>query len=398
MFSTYKEVWKIVRNSIQTLQIVAFALSAFIGVFVILFAIYAYLDFKEVVTKDTSIFKEEFVIVSKKVTAMQALTSKATGFTKRDVSEIKKQEFCTAVAQFEPSRFHVLFYSDSKTFPLKTDLFFETVPNKYLSLDEQNWQWEQGQEMIPIILPRDFLTLYNFGFAATQNLPQISEGILKQLVFKVRLRGNGKSQIFSARVADFSDRINTILVPQTFLNWANAEFGYKNQTLPSRIILETENIADSRIFEYVAQNNYEINENSLVNSKLSFYLKLTLTVVVLIGVVITLLAVWLLVFSFHLIIEKNKSKIQNLFYLGYSFNSILLPYNLISIVTNTVIVVFAFVASSVSNTMVVDKLSQFLPIAKISVIVPILSAIFVLSAILLINYTSIRRVLKKTVS
>jgi len=398
MFSTYKEVWKIVKNSIQIMQIIAFSISALIGVFVILFSVYCFLDFKEIVHKDTSIFKEEFVIISKKVSAIQTVTNTQAGFTEREIKKLKEQEFCKEVAVFQPSRHKVHFRSDDPYFPLRTDLFFESVPDKYLSITDEDWKWEDGQEMVPIIIPRNFISLYNFGFAPSQGNAQISESLITKKSFTVRLKGKGKTIELKAKIVDFSDRINTILVPQDFLTWSNAELGYKSTGKPSRLIVETDNIADSRIFEYIASNNFQINEDSLLNSKLSFYLKLTLTIVAIIGLIITLLAVWLLVFSFHLIIEKNKTKIQNLFYIGYSFGSILLPYNLISIGANVIIVILASIAAGVSNGWVVDKLTKFLPIESVSYIIPIFASLAILFGIILINYFSIRRVLKQAIA
>ena len=242
------------------------------------------------------------------------------------------------------------------------------------------------------------MALYNFGFAPSQGLPQLSEDIISKITFNVRVSGNGMRGEFTARIVDFTERINTVLVPESFLLWANERFGYADKGNPSRIILGTKNIADSRIFEYIAQNNYQINDESLRNSKLSFYLKLTVTIVAIIGLVITLLAVWLLIFSFYLIIEKNRTKIQNIWYLGYSFSSIMRPYNLISVVANSVIVIAAFLTSYGVNIYLINFLQQFLPVSQVSGFIPLIAAVCLFCIIVFVNYISIKRVLKSAIS
>lgn len=49
-----------------------------------------------------------------------------------------------------------------------TYLFFESVPDRFLDVDSQAWHYEPGSRDIPIVIPRNYLNLYNFGFARSQ--------------------------------------------------------------------------------------------------------------------------------------------------------------------------------------------------------------------------------------
>ena len=399
MFSIYKEVWKIVRSSISYMQLIAFSLSSLVGLFVIFFAVHCYLDFTHFIQKDSSIFKKEFIIVSKKVSVLQTLTNNQADFSKRDIVKISKQPFFKQVDEFESSQFAIkLFTEGTKIPPIRTDFFFESVPNQYINVDMNEWDWNKGQEMIPIIFPQNFLSLYNYGYAPSQGLPQLSEVLFRNIPLKIRISGNGFFHIYDARVVGFSQRINTILVPESFLQWANKTYGESTQTInPSRLIIECENLADSRIFEFIAKQNYQINDESLLNSKLSFYLKLTLSIVGLIGLLITVLAMWLLIFSFQLIIEKNKIRMQNLYYLGYSFSNIILPYNLISWVLNLFLVTISLFISFYAHGFVLEKLSVLLQIEQQAIVQPVIVAIILCSVIVFLNYISIRKAVKNAV-
>jgi len=242
------------------------------------------------------------------------------------------------------------------------------------------------------------LSLYNYGYAPSQGLPQLSEALFRNIPLKIRISGNGFFHIYDARVVGFSQRINTILVPESFLQWANKTYGESTQIInPSRLIIECENLADSRIFEFIAKQNYQINDESLLNSKLSFYLKLTLSIVGLIGLLITVLAMWLLIFSFQLIIEKNKIRMQNLYYLGYSFSNIILPYNLISWVLNLFLVTISLFISFYAHGFVLKKLSVLLQIEQQAILQPVIVAIILCSVIVFLNYISIRKAVKNAV-
>lgn len=398
MFSIYKEIWKIVRNSISYMQLIAFSLASLVGMFVIFFAIHCYLDFTHFIQKDSAIFKKEFIIVSKKVSPLQTVLNKPAEFSKHEISKISKQPFFKQVNTFKSSDFSVkLFTQGTKIPPIRTDFFFESVPDQYINVPKSEWRWNEGNTMIPIIFPQNFLSLYNYGYAPSQGLPQLSEALFSNIPLKIRIAGNGYFHIYDARIVGFSQRINTILVPESFLLWANNTYSTKVDKKPSRLIIECENLADSRIFEFIAKQNYQINDESLINSKLSFYLKLTLSIVGIIGLIITALSVWLLLFSFQLIIEKNKMRMQNLYYLGYSISDIIKPYNTISWVLNVVLICISLGLSLYAHSFVIQKLSILLQIDSQAIFEPVVISISLCIIIIGLNYYSIKSAVKSAV-
>lgn len=391
MYTTYKEIWKLVRHSLNVLQVVAYTLSACVGLCILFFAVYCYFDYTQYIKKDAALFAKEFVVVSKKVSMLQTITQTHTYFSQREIQEIKKQKFFTAVDAFESSQFTIKLYTDSdKLPPIRTDLFFESVPNQYIQADMIDWHWREGQTFIPIIFPQNFLSLYNYGFAPGQGLPQLSESVFTKIPLKIKITGNGLQQIYDARVVGFSQRINTILVPQTFLLWANKTYAQQKSVGASRLILACDNIANPKIFEYITRKNFQIQDESLVNSKLAFYLKLTLSVVGFIGLLITFLAVWLLIFSFQLILEKNKEKIQNLHYLGFSIREIAAPYMLLSIGITAILALIAGIVSYVVHAQVINVLEVLIEIPNPSIAIAGVITIFTCTLVCVIHVYAIR--------
>ena len=150
-----------------------------------------------------------------------------------------------------------------------TELFFESIPDEFVDVSNSRWQWSKGENEIPIILSRDYLALYNFGFAPSQGLPQFTPNTIGKLSMDVNISGNGLTQNFQGRIIGFSDRINSILVPQSFMNWANENFGETQKPQSSSLILKTNNPYSPELNDYLEQNKYEVSSGRLIGGQLT---------------------------------------------------------------------------------------------------------------------------------
>jgi len=145
--------------------------------------------------------------------------------------------------------------------------------------------------------------------------------------------GKGENQkVYQARIVDFTTKINTILVPENFLEWANQTYAPLKSLAPSRIVVETKSQGDENASTYFEQQNYDINKDELKNNELTYYLKLAFSLVLFIGLIIVFAAIWLMIINFQLMIEKNKHKTKDLFLIGYNINQLARPYLKFSII------------------------------------------------------------------
>lgn len=55
---------------------------------------------------------------------------------------------------------------------LNSELFFESVPDGFVDVPLKDWQYREGSKEVPIILPRTYINMYNFGFAQSHSLPK----------------------------------------------------------------------------------------------------------------------------------------------------------------------------------------------------------------------------------
>jgi ABC-type antimicrobial peptide transport system permease subunit len=209
---------------------------------------------------------------------------------------------------------------------LQTELFFESVPDRVIDIKTSEWQWPKSDSVVPLIIPKDYLNLYNFGFAPGQDLPQISENAIRLLQFKIRIKGNNKSAVYNAFIAGFSSRINSILVPDNFLSYANKEFGEKKQGNPSRLIVVCKDPSNEKLQSYLQENGIETNEELLKSGRLNSVLNIMISIVSLIGFIIIFLAVMNIIQYAQLLIVQSDYEIKTLILLGFSYKSISFYY------------------------------------------------------------------------
>lgn len=213
-------------------------------------------------------------------------------------------------------------------------MFFESVPENFVDVSSEQWHFEPGDKIIPVIIPRDYLNLYNFGYAPSSNMPTLSEGMIEKVGFDLYLSGNGKREVFRGKIVGFSSRLNTILVPESFMRWSNSMLGTGGKPQPSRLILQVTNPADQRIAAYIQEHHYQIAGDKLDSSKVNWMLRLLVTIVMGIGVIICGLAFYVLVLSIFLLLQRNRQAVTNLLSIGYTAQNIALPYQLIVFSTN----------------------------------------------------------------
>ena len=91
-------------------------------------------------------------------------------------------------------------------------MFFESVPDEFVDIKLDKWHFDEATHTIPIIIPRNYLNLYNFGFAQSRSLPKLSEGLMSLIQMDIMMRGNGRVEQYKGNIVGFSNRLNTILV------------------------------------------------------------------------------------------------------------------------------------------------------------------------------------------
>ena len=338
-----KLVWKLLRQHISWPQFVGFFFANLFGMTIVLLGYQLYCDILPIFTANDSFLKADYLVVSKKIGMANALGQQHSGFSKDEIADLQAQPFVKGVGQFTSTAYKAeatMGVSGMKI--LNSELFFESVPDPFVDVSLDNWHYTPGDSLVPVILPRSYIAMYNFGFAQNHSLPKINEGLVGMIDLHIQVQGKGGQGYFKGKVIGFSSKLNTILVPQSFMVWSNNHFSPDSELPPSRLILDVTNPADQRIGTYLEEHNYELEDNNLDAEKTTYFLKLMVTLVMGVGVVISALSFYVLLLSIYLLVQKNTTKLQNLLLIGYSPSRVALPYQMLTLVLNFAVLVASF--------------------------------------------------------
>jgi hypothetical protein len=354
--------WKLQLKTLLPLQIIGYCFTLLIGCSILILSVQIYVDIKPLLQKNTDAFNENATVISKQISVFKSMNKEKIYFTKEEIETIKTQAFIKDVSYFKHATFKVNAYTTRMEDmpPLYTDLFFESIPQTYLDVESEEWHWDELSDFIPIVVPENYLNLYNFGFAESQGLPVISQQTIAQMPFNIRINGNGKTKEFSSKIVGFSTKINSILVPENFLDWANKVYGRDENHKINRLLLTFKDPTDKRILHFFNEQNYQMNEDNLALSKMVYFFKAAMSFIFVIALLIVILSLAFVILSFNLIIQKNKELIVNLYSIGIATKRIGAFYQLVVIACTLLVLFFAFYLSSMVRSLYIQNIQKYI--------------------------------------
>ncbi len=373
-------------------QIAGYAATLLVGVTIVMLSVQLYADIRPVLTQQTDVFRNHAVTLNKTVSTLSNLNRESLYFDDDEIAAIQGQPFVKNVARFRSSSFEAYASIALGQQALRTDLFFESIPEDYIDVRSDQWHWTTDSTFVPIIIPEDYLNLYNFGFAESQALPVISQSAIEQVAFTLRLTGHGRQQTFQGRIVGFSGKINTILVPESFLLWANQEFGEVNGENTSRLLVEFSDASDPRIPTFIEGHGYNIKQDELENSKMVFFFRLAIVFVIVVALIIILLSVAFIIMSLNVIVQKNRDLFANLYNIGYSPRQIARYYQrMVSIITVVDILIAVAVAVAIRG-IYLEELSRIFEIEGDMSPILLSAAMLIVVLVLAYNYIILRTI------
>ncbi|MFI5203773.1 MAG: FtsX-like permease family protein [Flavobacteriales bacterium] len=304
------------------------SIGAILGVLLLCVAVQFYTDITRVLDSNKELLRSDYIPVHKKIGNSVLSSLSAQGFTDEELEEMREQPFSKGVGIIDQGLFKVSgSLTPAEGMPgMYTELFFESLDDKYVDIKPEEWQWEKGSNEVPIILPGAYLEMYNFGMAPSQNLPVLNAKTLTQFRFILNISGRGQQTKMKGRIAGFSNRINSILVPRNFLNWANEIYGYRNQTKIVHVIWEVNDVSDPRIETFLNDHRYDTNEELLSGNRAKSVLNLVLAVFLVLGSVMVFLSLLVFILYNQLLIARKEYNLKVLFALGYTRRKLVMLY------------------------------------------------------------------------
>ena len=390
-------VWKLLRQHISIPQFAGFAFATLFGMLIVLFGFQFYQDVLPVFTQQDSFMKADYLIMSKKIGMGNTISGRTNTFSGSEIDDVSSQKFVKKVGKFTSTEYKVdASMGVNGVNVLNSELFFESVPDGFVDVPLKDWKYEPGSKEVPIILPRTSINMYNFGFAQSHSLPKISDGLVGMIDFEIFIQAGGKKEQFKGKVIGFSSRLNTILVPQAFMDWSNHEFAPEDHSDPTRLIVEVGNPADENISQYLDENGYEVETDKLDAEKTTYFLRMMVTMVMVVGLVISILSFYILMLSIYLLVQKNSSKLENLLLIGYSPANVSKPYQLLTMGLNILVLIVAWVVLFFLRSYYMDFIETLFPdIDEGSMLPAILLGLVLFFIVSVLNIIAIRRKVMK---
>lgn len=324
---------RLLRKNISIAQLAGFVLANFTGLAIVIAGLQFYTDVRSLWEGEDSFVKKDYLVVNKKVKSVGD-AGEATVFSEDEIRDIEKQPWARRAGRFESSDYSVTASMGGGDRALSTYMFFESVPNDFIDVKGAGWRYTPGSRRVPIIISKDYLTLYNFGFASSAGMPQVSESVVGSVPLTLRISGaDGEQDVLLGEIVGFSNRINTILVPQDFMDWSNQRFGSGRKLPPSRLIIDVSSPGDVAITDYLEAHGLE-QAGDKSASKAGYFLNVVTGAVLGVGIIITVLSLFILMLSVSLLMQKNRAKLHALIMLGFSLSRVGSVYRRLVIVVS----------------------------------------------------------------
>ena len=173
-------MWKLLRKNISAGQLTGFSIANLIGLTIVILAVQFYGDVKPLFNDEESFISRDYLVITHKVTGMGALLGANATFSDDAIADIEAQPWVRKVGRFTTSAYSVYasvgLGGDGRS--LSSKMFFESIPSEFIDVEADDWHFSPSHPVVPVIVSKDYLSLYNFGFAAAQGMPKISEGMI----------------------------------------------------------------------------------------------------------------------------------------------------------------------------------------------------------------------------
>ena len=300
-----------------------------------------------------------FLVIGKRVTEHNMGVANATVFQQADIDSLRSAPQVQEVGVITSNHFPV-YAMMGGNLPLATDLPLECVPDKFIDNMPEDWQWQPGNRSLPIIVSSQFLDIYNYVFAPSQGLPQLSETSVKMIALNLKVGEGDKAEMFSAHVVGFSDRIGSVLVPQSFIDYGNKVHGKPGVSeAPSQLIIKAKDPSDVKFGNYLKTHDYATNSQNLRWSKIRAIVQVVTSATGVLALLLMGIGTLVFILFIELTIARAQHSLTLLLQVGYGprYLSKFMIMRFLPMVLGTVIVsmIITIVAQFVASGIVKDQ-------------------------------------------
>lgn len=347
-------VKKILRPSTRRLLVTSLGIS--LGIILVSLSSIIHFNTSNLINHENK--KGQFLVVNKEINVLNTLFFAKAGITNKEINNLISENQIIDAGAMQSNQFDVRA-TIGGNIGLITEFFMESVPDKFIDFKSSKWKWKKEGDIIPIILSRDLYNLYNFSFASSQGLPQLSIGTIDKINITLKLKGNGKNSIMKAKIIGLSDRINSILVPENYLAFANEQFASKKSQSFSRLILQVKNPSNPELKTLLKKHKLLAKKELFSIGKGLNVIKTITYFILLIGSTLIFFTLLVNKLNLQILILSKEIELTTLIHLGYTPKTILTYYKRALLKQTFIITAGVFSIIYYANLLIIGEVSSY---------------------------------------
>jgi len=295
------------------------------------------------------------LIVQKKVTNSSTLNISKIDFSRSEIDKIKREDFIKDIQPVLSNNFDISIETSDPLVPyFRSDIFVQSIPEEFLDVKINSWKWKRDDEIVPIIMPREFLIMLN-TFMSARGIPQVSEDLVKDVSFQFKVWKGGEKEMFKVKIIGFTNEVSSILVPSSFMEYGDLKFGKINFKKITQVLILGEKGKFGLVEKMLKSRGLEPKNAQLIVGRLKSIVGTLFIFVFIVSLVTVFISILVLIQYIQLQLSKNTFEITTLLRLGYPERT------LSKVITSNFYILFgsisvlSFILFSVVK-MVVDKI------------------------------------------
>lgn len=297
-------------------QLVIAIIGSFLGITFLITSIHYLIKVNEF-GEGADILGPNTIIVQKEVSNSSTLNLTKTDFSQAEIDKLKKEPYILDVKPVISNNFDVSFETADPLVPrFRSDVFIQTVDPEFLDVKSVKWKWQEGDTVVPIILPRDFLVMLN-TFMSASGIPQVSDDLAMDIRFKFTLSNETGKEWVNAKIIGFTNEVASILVPENFMAYGNEKYGTAADRKITQIMISGKESEFGLVEDMLKTKHLESKNSQLVVGRLKSMVGTLILVVLGISVIAVFVSGLVLIQYAQLLMSRNAYEVRTLLRIGY---------------------------------------------------------------------------------
>ena len=384
---------KLLFNHRNKFQLLIASIGIIIGLILLLISLELYHKGK-FYNESSKLLDEHTLIVQKKVSRAAHLGLGSPGFSAAEIDELQKQKFISACSPIMSNQFEVIVEINDPIIPaFNSNIFLQAIENDFIDISSNEFKWEDSNDYVPVIMPRNFLMMLN-TFLSASKLPQLSESLISNVQMNLTLGPKSKRSVVPARIVGFTNDFSSILVPSAFLKMANLKFANTKDEFQSQLVIKAVDNKLGLLESYLEDKGYESGEDQIFISRLKSTIFITLICTTSLALLTLFLSVVITIQYLQMMLSELTFEIRLMLRLGHSIQAlknIFLRFFMLVFSANSLI---SFVCFYFLNVAINNRLIRSGIIINESISLWSISALFIAFIIftILVNFFTVRRI------